>query len=81
MIASVVDEEPLNRRSDAHDKSVLAYSRQLEQKSRELESATSELLGANRRLQELDRLKDDFISTVTHELRTRSRRSARSRRY
>jgi len=24
----------------------------------------------NRRLQELDRLKDDFISTVTHELRT-----------
>src|SRR6185503_17281552 len=25
---------------------------------------------ANERLQELDRLKDDFISTVTHELRT-----------
>ena len=25
---------------------------------------------ANERLQELDRLKDDFVSTVTHELRT-----------
>jgi len=49
---------------------VLAYSRQLEQKSRELEAASQELRDANQRLQELDRLKDDFISTVTHELRT-----------
>ena len=29
-----------------------------------------ELRAANERLQEVDRLKDDFISTVTHELRT-----------
>ena len=49
---------------------VIAYSHQLEQKSRELEAATKELLAANERLTELDRLKDDFISTVTHELRT-----------
>ena len=74
MIASVVDEEPLgldevmNIIDEASQ--VLAYSRQLEQKSRELETATNDLIGANRRLQELDRLKDDFISTVTHELRT-----------
>ena len=33
-------------------------------------AATAELRAANERLQELDRLKDDFISTVTHELRT-----------
>ena len=74
MVASVVVEEPLaldevmaiiDEASQA-----LAYSRQLEQKSRELEDATNELLSANLRLQELDRLKDDFISTVTHELRT-----------
>ena len=74
MVASVVDEEPLDLDEVMHiideASQVLAYSRQLEQKSRELESATNELLGANRRLQELDRLKDDFISTVTHELRT-----------
>jgi signal transduction histidine kinase len=74
MVASVVEEEPLgldevmNIIDEASQ--VLAYSRQLEQKSREIEAATNELRGANQRLQELDRLKDDFISTVTHELRT-----------
>jgi len=49
---------------------VIAYSHQLEEKQRELEAATASLRAANERLQELDRLKDDFISTVTHELRT-----------
>jgi len=49
---------------------VLAYSRQLEQKSAELERASAELREANEILQELDRLKDDFVSTVSHELRT-----------
>jgi signal transduction histidine kinase len=74
MVASVVAEEPLgldevmNIIDEASQ--VLAYSRQLEQKSRELEAATQELRDANQQLQELDRLKDDFISTVTHELRT-----------
>jgi Na+/proline symporter/signal transduction histidine kinase len=74
MVASVVEEEPLgidevmNIIDEASQ--VLAYSRQLEQKSLELEAATNELRSANRQLQELDRLKDDFISTVTHELRT-----------
>ena len=74
MVASVVEEEPLgldevmNIIDEASQ--VLAYSRQLEQKSHELEAATNELRGANQRLQELDRMKDDFISTVTHELRT-----------
>ena len=49
---------------------VIAYSRELEQKSRELEATARELTRANAQLKELDRLKDDFLSTVSHELRT-----------
>ena len=74
MIASVVEEEPLGIDEVMHiideASQVLAYSRQLERQSRELEAATNDLRSANSRLQALDRLKDDFISTVTHELRT-----------
>jgi len=74
VVASVVQEEPLgiDKVMNILDETsqALAYSRQLEQKSRELEVATAELRSANQRLQELDRLKDDFVSTVTHELRT-----------
>ena len=74
MLASVVKEEPLGMDEvlDILDEAsqVIAYSHQLEQKSRELEAATAELRTANEQLQQLDRLKDDFISTVTHELRT-----------
>jgi signal transduction histidine kinase len=49
---------------------VIEYSRQLEHKTEELEHASAALRAANERLKELDRLKDDFLSTVTHELRT-----------
>lgn len=73
-IATVVTEEPLSIEQVIHmldeASQVIAYSRQLEQKSRELEAVTAELRAANERLKELDRLKDEFISTVTHELRT-----------
>jgi signal transduction histidine kinase len=47
-----------------------AYSHALEDKSRSLERATEELRSANEQLKSLDRLKDDFMSSVTHELRT-----------
>ena len=74
MVAATVKEEALSIddvRSMLDEASqVIAYSHQLERKSRELEAATAELTAANERLQELDRMKDDFVSTVTHELRT-----------
>jgi Na+/proline symporter/nitrogen-specific signal transduction histidine kinase len=73
-VASVVEEEPLGLDEvlDILDEAsqVRAYSRELEDKSRALEAASAELRAANERLRELDRLKDDFISTVSHELRT-----------
>lgn len=74
MVSTVVKEEPLGLDEvlDILDEAsqVRAYSHQLEQKSRELEAATRDLRSANERLKELDRLKDDFMSSVTHELRT-----------
>ncbi|MGA8050607.1 MAG: sensor histidine kinase [Burkholderiales bacterium] len=74
MIATAVQEEALTleemRRIIGEASQVVMYSHMLEQKSRELEAASAELRAANERLKELDRLKDEFISTVTHELRT-----------
>jgi Na+/proline symporter/signal transduction histidine kinase len=74
MVAAVAKEEALTidevREILDEASQVVVYSHRLEQKSRELEAATAELRGANERLTELDRLKDDFVSTVTHELRT-----------
>jgi len=74
MVASTVKEDVLSFdefRSMLDEASqVIAYSHELKQKSQELMTATTELRAANERLQELDRMKDDFISTVTHELRT-----------
>ena len=74
LIASIVEEadpgldEVMHILDEASQ--TIAYSHQLEEKSRALELATAELRAANGRLRELDRLKDDFISTITHELRT-----------
>jgi len=74
MVASVVEEEPLTVGEVVQildeTSQVLAESRALARKSQELETATTELREANTRLLELDRLKDDFVSTVSHELRT-----------
>jgi Na+/proline symporter/signal transduction histidine kinase len=67
MVASVVKEELLGIQ-EVMD--IVDETRQVIIYSRKLEKATDELKAANERLQELDRLKDDFISTVTHELRT-----------
>jgi Na+/proline symporter/nitrogen-specific signal transduction histidine kinase len=74
MMARAVKEEALTledmRRILDEASQVVMYSHMLEHKSRELEAASAELRAANERLKELDRLKDDFITTVTHELRT-----------
>ena len=74
MVASAVTEDALSldevREILDEASQVVAYSHTLERQSRELEAATAELRAANEKLKQLDRLKDDFMSTVTHELRT-----------
>jgi len=74
MVASVAEEETLDlddvMRILDEASQLRAYSRELEEKSQSLQRATAELRAANEQLKSLDRLKDDFVSSVTHELRT-----------
>ncbi|PKO32372.1 MAG: histidine kinase [Betaproteobacteria bacterium HGW-Betaproteobacteria-9] len=74
MVAAVVEEEALDlddvMRILDEASQLRAYSHALEDKSRSLERATAELREANEKLKSLDRMKDDFMSSVTHELRT-----------
>jgi signal transduction histidine kinase len=74
MVASVVQEEPLAlddvMRILDEASQLRSYSHALEAQRAELQRATEELRAANEQLQSLDRLKDDFMSSVTHELRT-----------
>lgn len=74
MVASVVEEEALDlddvMRILDEASQLRAYSHALEDKSHSLERATRELQEANEQLKSLDRMKDDFMSSVTHELRT-----------
>jgi Na+/proline symporter/nitrogen-specific signal transduction histidine kinase len=74
MVAAVVEEEPLGLDDVMlmleETSQIRAYSQALEEKSLSLERATQELREANEQLKSLDRLKDDFMSSVTHELRT-----------
>ena len=75
MVASVVEEEPLGidevmrhpRRGLAGRSPTAASSSRNRASSRRRRASCAR---PTERLQELDRLKDDFISTVTHELRT-----------
>lgn len=67
MVRSVVKEEPLSFNEILN---ILDETQQAIRYSHKLEKITMDLEAANERLTELDRLKNEFISTVTHELRT-----------
>lgn len=47
-----------------------SFNLELKEKSKALEKARQELVKVNQDLRSLDSLKDEFISTVTHEMRT-----------
>ncbi len=74
IISSIAKDDPISLeemfRVLEQTREAVQYSKALEKKSAELEKTTAKLKAANEQLQELDRLKADFITTVTHELRT-----------
>lgn len=74
LVTSVVREETLvldDLFEILNESQQLVYANQrLQQKSEELEKVGRQLRRANQALQKVDHLKDEFISTVTHEMRT-----------
>ncbi|MCG8321950.1 MAG: sensor histidine kinase [Cytophagales bacterium] len=74
LIATVVKEDHIDL-SDVFNilqesRQVISDNKELKQKSKELKIASKKLRKANEELKRLDKLKDEFISTVTHEMRT-----------
>jgi len=74
LMASVAQEEPITVNEVIRilktSQELLAVNKELKRKSAELEHLTRQLSEANERLQQADQQKDDFLSTVTHEVRT-----------
>lgn len=50
--------------------SIISLNKELSKKSAQLESLTLELQQSNRKLVQANRLKNEFLTTVTHEIRT-----------
>ena len=71
---SVVKEELITMDELMHvleqTREAVEHGRLMEAKNAELKTLTLQLTTANEQLKNLDRLKADFITTVTHELRT-----------
>ncbi len=67
LLVSVVKEDPISLDEML---GLLDQTQEIIISNRKLEQTTQQLQAANKQLKELDRLKADFITTVTHELRT-----------
>jgi Na+/proline symporter/nitrogen-specific signal transduction histidine kinase len=74
VLDSVVKEEAITMeevmRILEQTREAVEHGRIMEDKNAELKALTLQLTTANEQLKNLDRLKADFITTVTHELRT-----------
>ncbi|QPC43662.1 sodium:solute symporter [Kaustia mangrovi] len=74
LVSSVVSSETISveelKRLADETEQIRAYSAELEKKSRQLEETASELARANEQLREIDAQKDEFLSQVSHEVRT-----------
>ncbi len=69
LVGDTVSLEEVMRIAD-ETQQFIEYSHALEVKSQELHTAAQQLKAANALLQELHRQKDDFLSQVSHEVRT-----------
>ena len=74
LVSRVVTSETISveelKRLAGEAEQIRAYSNELERKSREIEATAAELAQANQRLREVDSQKDEFLSQVSHEVRT-----------
>ena len=74
LVSRVVTDETVSvqelKRLASEAEQIRAYSEELENKSRQIEEAAAELASANRRLREIDKQKDEFLSHISHEVRT-----------
>ena len=74
LVATVVKEDHIDLNDVFNilqeSQQVISDNKELKQKSKELKIAGKKLRRANEELKQLDKLKDEFISTVTHEMRT-----------
>lgn len=73
-LASVVTEEEVSMEEMLEivkaSQTLISDNKELKKKSEELRKASEKLREANENLKRIDRLKDEFITTVTHEMRT-----------
>jgi signal transduction histidine kinase len=74
MVSSVTKEEQLKIDEVLHilreSQQMMELNKELKKKSAELEKATRQLTEVNEQLKEMDKTKEEFLYTVTHELRT-----------
>lgn len=74
MVSSVAKEEDISLDEVVailkKSQELMEVNKELKQKSQELKQLTEQLQTANNQLVLTDKLKDDFLSTVTHEIRT-----------
>lgn len=74
LVSSVTKEEPLSTGEVIQilksSQELMIANKKLIRQSSELQQLTSQLRDVNERLQRADQQKDDFLSTVTHEIRT-----------
>ncbi len=74
LVSRVVTSETIGveelKRLAGEAEQIRLYSAELERKSQQMEATAAELAQANERLREVDIQKDEFLSQVSHEVRT-----------